>query len=108
MISKFQQKVYAIVRKIRKGQTKSYGEIARKLKTSARAVSMALSKNYDKNVPCHRVVMSSGKIGGYNRGINLKEKLLRSEGVKVGLSFILLPIFFHVFLEPIFCILLLL
>ena len=79
MITKFQSKVYKIVKKIRRGKTMSYEEIARKLKTSPRAVGQALKKNYDKKIPWHRVIMSSGKLGGYNRGIRKKLSLLKKE-----------------------------
>ncbi|MEK6820370.1 MAG: MGMT family protein, partial [Nanoarchaeota archaeon] len=62
-----------------KGQTKTYGEIARKLKTSPRAVGQALKRNFDKKVPCHRVIKSDGKLGGYNRGVKKKKKMLMKE-----------------------------
>ena len=78
MLTTFQKKVYSIVKQIPRGKTKTYGEIAGKLKTSPRAVGRALKKNFDKNVPCHRVVGKSC-IGGYNRGVELKKKLLESE-----------------------------
>ena len=82
-ISRFQKKVYAEVKKIPRGKVVSYGDIARKLKTSPRAVGQALKRNFDKRVPCHRVVMADGRLGGYNRRIELKERLLRKEGVEV-------------------------
>jgi len=46
-----------------------------------RAVGNILNKNYDKSIPCHRVVRSDGKIGGYNRGRENKIRLLKKEGV---------------------------
>jgi len=80
MVTNFQKKVYSIVKKIPKGKTITYKEIAIKLKTSPRLVGQALKKNKDyKNVPCHRVICSNGKIGGYNRGIKKKRELLREE-----------------------------
>ena len=79
MITEFQRKVYGEVKKIKKGETKSYLEIAKKLKTSPRAVARALSRNYDQKVPCHRVIYSNGELGGYNRGIRKKRKLLKKE-----------------------------
>ncbi|MFA5084273.1 MAG: MGMT family protein, partial [Candidatus Paceibacterota bacterium] len=39
-----------------------------------------LSKNYDPKIPCHRVIRSDGKIGGYNRGARQKKVLLGKEG----------------------------
>jgi O6-methylguanine-DNA--protein-cysteine methyltransferase len=40
-----------------------------------------LSKNYDSRIPCHRVIRSDGRLGGYNRGAKEKRRLLREEGV---------------------------
>lgn len=48
-----------------------------------RAVGNILNKNDDNKIPCHRVVRSDGKIGGYNKGEKLKEDLLIKEGVVV-------------------------
>lgn len=78
MITKFQLKVYRLVKKIPRGQTKTYGQIAKMLKTSSRAIGQALKKNYNKKIPCHRVI-GKNSLGGYNRGINKKIKLLREE-----------------------------
>lgn len=77
-------KVYEIVKKIPKGNVVSYGDLARKLKTSARAIGQIMKRNLYESVPCHRVVMSNGNIGGF-RGKNYKEKikLLRKEGIKI-------------------------
>lgn len=79
MITRFQQKVFKIVKKIPKGNTMIYGEIAKQLKTSARAVGQALKKNFNPKIPCHRVIMSNGKIGGYNRGVKKKILMLKKE-----------------------------
>lgn len=60
----------------------TYAEVA-KLAGNPRAVRVvgnALNKNYDPNIPCHRVIRSDGKLGGYNRGSELKQKLLQKEG----------------------------
>lgn len=84
MPTQFQQKVYREVRKIKRGKIKSYGEIAKILKTSARAVGQALKRNRIKKVPCHRIICSNGKLGGYNRGVRLKAKILKQEGIKVN------------------------
>lgn len=77
-------KVYEIVKKIPRGKVASYGVIARKLKTSARAIGQIMKRNPYKSVPCHRVVMSNGQIGGF-RGKHYKEKikLLRKEGIAI-------------------------
>ena len=71
------------VRQIPKGETRSYGEVAAAIGRpgAARAVGTIMKNNYDKTVPCHRVVRSDGKIGAYNRGGPAeKERLLRAEG----------------------------
>lgn len=81
----FQNKVYAIVKKISRGQVLTYGEVAQKLgnKNLARAVGNALNKNRDAKVFCHRVVRGDGRVGGFNSGTAWKIKLLKSERVKI-------------------------
>jgi methylated-DNA-[protein]-cysteine S-methyltransferase len=78
----FTQQVYKIVKKIPKGKVLTYQEVARKAGAPGayRAVGNILNKNFDTTIPCHRVVRSDGKLGGYNRGANKKLKLLRAEG----------------------------
>ncbi len=83
----FFKKVWLACLKIPKGKTKTYSEIARQIgcPRGARAVAMALKKNpFAPFVPCHRVVRSDGKIGGYSGkgGIKAKVKLLRQEGIR--------------------------
>ena len=80
----FALKVYEIVKRIPAGKTLSYKEIAIKLgnKNLARAVGNALHKNPDpKNIPCHRVIKSNGKLAsGYAfGGRKVQKKLLASE-----------------------------
>jgi methylated-DNA-[protein]-cysteine S-methyltransferase len=78
----FTEKVYEITSKIPKGSTLTYNEVAIKAghPRAARTVGTILSKNYNKEIPCHRVIRSDGKMGGYNRGgISMKEKILRKE-----------------------------
>lgn len=85
----FQHKVWAELRQIPSGQVKTYGEIARKLGTSPRAVGNACRKNpIPFIVPCHRVIAQNG-LGGFagaTKGEYLKIKmhLLRHEGVEIG------------------------
>lgn len=76
--SHFRKKVFYVVRHILKGRTLSYKEVAIKAgrPRAWRAVGNILSKNYDPKIPCHRVVRSDGKIGGYNRGTEKKRELL--------------------------------
>jgi len=50
---------------------------------AARIVGIIMSKNFDQKIPCHRVIRSDGKAGGYNQGANNKIKKLRAEGVKI-------------------------
>ena len=81
--SNFTDRVRAIVRKIPKGKTLTYGQVAALAgkPMAARAVGMIMSKNFDPNIPCHRVVRADGTVGDYNRGgAARKMKLLREEG----------------------------
>ncbi len=79
----FKEKVLDVVRKIPKGKTLTYKDVAVKAGApgAARAVGTIMSGNYLPDVPCHRVVRSDGKIGHYNRGGQAaKWKLLKTEG----------------------------
>ena len=81
--SDFAVKVRAVVRKIPKGKTLTYGEVAGKAGKpgAARAVGYIMSMNYDDTVPCHRVIRADGKMGDYNRGGAMRKmKLLQEEG----------------------------
>ncbi len=81
----FKEKVFSVVKKIPKGKTLTYKEVARRAGSpnAFRAVGNALNTNYDPAIPCHRVVRSDGKTGGYNRGAANKIKILKKEGVKI-------------------------
>lgn len=81
MTACFQQKVYAVVKKIPKGKTLTYKQVAIKIGSprAYRSVGMALKKNYSPDIPCHRVIRSDGQTGGYNRGAQLKKKMLKKE-----------------------------
>lgn len=78
----FQEKVYAVVRKIPKGKVLTYKEVARRVgkPRAYRAVGNILNKNTDPKVPCHRVIRTDGKTGGYRDGSTSKVRLLRREG----------------------------
>lgn len=78
----FQEKVYSVVRKIPKGKVLTYKEVAIKVgnPNAARAVGNALNKNRSKDVPCHRVIRSDGKTGGYYCGAKAKIEILKKEG----------------------------
>ena len=78
----FAERVRDVVRQIPKGETRSYKEVAATAGSAgaARAVGMIMKNNYDPSVPCHRVIRSDGKMGGYNRGgIDVKAKMLADE-----------------------------
>lgn len=77
----FRTKVFSVVRQIPIGQVLTYKEVAKYAGNSkaARAVGAILHTNYDKSIPCHRVINSNGKIGGYNRGIAKKREILKKE-----------------------------
>ncbi|MFM2331178.1 MAG: hypothetical protein RLZZ26_685 [Candidatus Parcubacteria bacterium] len=83
--SAFADNVREAVRQIPKGETRTYGEVAKAIghPGAARAVGTIMKNNYDPTVPCHRVIRSDGKIGAYNRGGPAKKRaLLKAEGVK--------------------------
>jgi methylated-DNA-[protein]-cysteine S-methyltransferase len=84
MIKIFKEKVFAIVSGIPSGKTLTYKEVAVRAgrPLAYRAVGNILNKNYDPKIPCHRVVRSDGKTGGYNRGAELKIKILKKEMTK--------------------------
>lgn len=77
-----QEKVYDVVRKIPEGKTLTYKQVAEKVGSpkAYRAIGNILNKNYNPEIPCHRVVRSDGKTGGYNRGVEQKVKRLKAEG----------------------------
>ena len=86
--TKFQLKVWKYLKKIPKGEVKTYKQVAIAIKSprSARAVANACAKNpYAPKIPCHRVIRSDGGLGGYSSrgGIKQKVKLLRSEKVSI-------------------------
>ncbi|MFH1787191.1 MAG: MGMT family protein [archaeon] len=102
----FNERCYAILRKVPKGKVITYKKIANALGTKAyRAVGNAMNKNpycsqprtannnsnyclprnrSSQNVPCHRVVKSNGEVGGFAQGTKKKIQMLRKEGVEVN------------------------
>jgi len=78
----FQEKVYRVVKMIPRGKVLTYKEVAKRAEKpkAFRAVGNILNKNVDPKVPCHRVIRSDGKIGGYRDGSIFKIKILREEG----------------------------
>ena len=78
----FQRQVWQITRLIPYGETKTYRWIAGQLNRpeAARAVGQALGRNpLPVIVPCHRVIASNGKLGGFNGGLEMKRYLLSLE-----------------------------
>ena len=84
-MTQFQQKIYKVVSRISKGQTLTYKEVAQLAgrPRAYRAVGNILNKNYDPLIPCHRVIRSDGKVGGYNRGALKKKEILSKEGIVI-------------------------
>jgi O-6-methylguanine DNA methyltransferase len=79
----FAERVRDVVRKIPKGKTLTYAEVARRagVPGASRAVGTVMKNNFDPTVPCHRVIRSDGNVGEYNRGgTKAKERLLKQEG----------------------------
>jgi len=79
----FKKRVYQVVKKIPKGKVMSYKKVARLAGSPRawRAVGNILNKNRDAKIPCHRVIRTNGKAGGYNLGQKEKIKRLQKEGV---------------------------
>ena len=75
--------VFRMLKKVPKGKVTTYGALAKATGLHPRQVAAILRKNYDVNIPCHRVVMSNGNLGGYNRGVRNKALLLGCEGITV-------------------------
>jgi len=83
----FQRAVWLATQEIPYGQTRSYGWLAARAgrPRAARAVGQAMAANpWPIIVPCHRVVSSDGRLGGYGGGLDMKERLLRLEGAIDG------------------------
>tara|TARA_B100000989_G_C19198840_1_gene326786 strand:+ start:93 stop:362 length:270 start_codon:yes stop_codon:yes gene_type:complete len=86
--TKFQLEIWSYLKTIPKGEIKTYKQVAIALKRpkAARAVANACSKNpYPPYIPCHRVIRSDGKLGGYSGkgGTKTKLRLLRFEKVNI-------------------------
>jgi len=79
----FKEKVYDVARRIPRGNVLTYKQVAELAGSSKawRAVGNILNKNKNPEIPCHRVIGSDGKIGGYNGGEAKKIILLKKEGV---------------------------
>jgi methylated-DNA-[protein]-cysteine S-methyltransferase len=83
---KLEDKVYKKLLEVPPGMVTTYGELARAvgLKNGQRVIGRIMNKNpYPVIVPCHRVIKSNGKIGGYAWGEKIKANMLSKEGIKI-------------------------
>ena len=81
-----EEKVYKKLLDVPKGKVTTYKELANSvgLKNGQRIIGKIMNKNkYPVIIPCHRVVMSNGEIGGYAYGDKPKAKMLSNEGIKI-------------------------
>jgi len=79
----FLRRVWAITRGIPRGQTRTYGELARMAGSpgAARAVGQSMARNpWPIIVPCHRVLGSDGSLTGFGGGVDMKRRMLEQEG----------------------------
>lgn len=80
--TEYQRRVWDALLKIPFGETRSYGDLAKKLRSSPRAVGNANGANIiPLIVPCHRVIGADGSLTGFAYGVDMKRKLLVHEGV---------------------------
>ena len=82
----FQLKVWSYLKKIPRGNVKTYSQVAKSIgkPLAVRAVANAIGKNpFPPKIPCHRVIRSDGSLGGYSGkgGIKAKKILLKKEGI---------------------------
>ena len=90
--TKFQIKVWKYLKTISKGSVLTYSDVAKGINKpkAVRAVANAIGKNpYAPKIPCHRVIRSDGKLGGYSGegGIKKKAKITKSRTKKLATSF---------------------
>lgn len=82
----FQQKVWAALRQIPPGATRTYAQIASAVRKprASRAVGGACGANpIPIFVPCHRVLAANGGLGGFSSGLPWKRRLLEREGIEL-------------------------
>ena len=80
------RRVYKKLLKVPRGKITTYGELAKAvgLQNGQRAIGKIMNRNpYPVIIPCHRVVKSDGKIGGYFYGGKVKTKMLSDEGITI-------------------------
>ena len=79
----FQRRVWSLTRAIPRGETRTYGKLAREAGSpnAARAVGQSMARNpWPVIVPCHRVVGHDGRLTGFGGGVEMKRKMLVMEG----------------------------
>ncbi|MEO9309335.1 MAG: MGMT family protein [Nitrososphaera sp.] len=85
-MNELERQVYRALLKVPKGKVTTYGELAKAvgLKNGQRTIGRIMNKNpFPVIIPCHRVVKSDGKVGGYFYGQEVKTKMLSAEGINV-------------------------
>ena len=83
--TEFQRRVWEATRAIPRGETCTYGQLAREVGSpgAARAVGQAMARNpWPIIVPCHRVVGHDGRLTGFGGGLKMKHRLLELEAVE--------------------------
>ena len=78
--------IYKKLLEVPKGKVTTYSELAKAvgLKNGQRAIGRIMNKNpFPVIIPCHRVILSTGRIGGYAWGENVKTNMLSKEGIKI-------------------------
>ena len=79
-------KVYKKLLQVPEGKVTTYSDLAKAvgLKNGQRVIGTIMKKNpFPVIVPCHRVVKSDGKVGGYAYGEKIKSRMLANEGIKI-------------------------
>jgi len=88
-LTPFQQRVLEATLAIPFGRVETYGDIARTIEKpgASRAVGNALGANpVPIVIPCHRVIASGGRIGGFSGGLPIKRELMKVEGIRLGVD----------------------
>lgn len=81
-----EKKIYKKLLEVPTGKITTYGELAKAvgMRNGQRAVGRIMNKNpYPVIIPCHRVIKSDGKVGGYAYGEEIKSSMLTKEGIKI-------------------------
>lgn len=81
-----EKKIYKKLLEVPTGKITTYGELAKAvgMRNGQRAVGRIMNKNpYPVIIPCHRVIKSNGKVGGYAYGEEIKSSMLTKEGIKI-------------------------